>query len=297
VQGCRPVTSGLRHQDGSNVQVVRHVGDAMIRALNTNYSVAVTSVTLTDDDVSHFVRDGVVQLRDAFSREVADDCRQLLWEATGCDERDQSTWTRPVIRVGGRADLPFAAAINTERLRSAFDQLAGIGRWIPRTSIGTFPIRFPVDEAPGDDGWHIEATGTDTNGNPIVDANSKERILFLLFLFSDVGPDDAPTRVRLGSHFHGARLLFNQSRPIDFFEAARELDSQTKHLPETAATGEAGDVWLCHPFVVHAAQRHRGNRVKFMGQPPLGGYGVIDPNRASGDRSPVEDAVHQALSH
>ena len=256
-----------------------------------------TTPALTEDEVRRFVSDGVVLLKEAFPREIADECRRLLWEATGCDERDRSTWTRPVIRIGGRADPPFVAAINTDRLRSAFDQLAGIGRWVPRNGIGTFPIRFPVDEAPGDDGWHVEATGTDTKGDPVVDSNSKVRLLLLLFLFSDVESDDAPTRVRLGSHFYGARLLFNQSKPIGFFEAARELDAQTKQLTETAATGEAGDVWLCHPFVVHAAQRHRGSRVKFMAQPPLGGVEVIDPNRASGDRSPVEEAVHQALSH
>ena len=252
---------------------------------------------LSDDDVERFIGDGVVLLRGAFPRELADECRQLLWAATGCDEHDRSTWTLPVIRIGGRADPPFAAAINTQRLHSAFDQLAGPGRWVPRSGIGTFPIRFPVDEAPGDDGWHIESTGADATGNPTVDPASRERLLLLLFLFSDVGTDDAPTRLRLGSHLHGARLLFKEAKPTDFFRAARELDSETQHLPEAVATGGAGDVWLCHPFVVHAAQRHRGGRVKFMAQPPLGGVYPIDPTRASADRSPVEEAVHRALSH
>jgi len=135
-----------------------------------------------------------------------------MWAATGCDEHDRSTWTLPVIRIGGRADPPFAAAINTQRLHSAFDQLAGPGRWVPRSGIGTFPIRFPVDEAPGDDGWHIESTGADATGNPTVDPASRERLLLLLFLFSDVGTDDAPTRLRLGSHLHGARLLFKEAK-------------------------------------------------------------------------------------
>ncbi len=33
------------------------------------------------------------------------------------------------------------------------------------------------------------------------------------------------------------------------------------------ATGEAGTVYLCHPFLVHAAQIHRGKRPRFMAQP------------------------------
>jgi hypothetical protein len=28
-------------------------------------------------------------------------------------------------------------------------------------------------------------------------------------------------------------------------------------------------VYLCHPFLVHAAQPHHGDRPRFMGQPPL----------------------------
>jgi hypothetical protein len=251
---------------------------------------------LTEGEVDCFIRDGIVLLKGAFSRSLADACRRMLWEATGCDEHDRTTWHRPVIRIDGRGDAPFAAAINTARLRSAFDRLAGAGRWVPRVGVGTFPIRFPSDEAPGDDGWHIESTGEGADGKPIVDRRSRERVLLLLMLFSDVGPDDAPTRVRLGSHLNSARCLFANDEPADFFGVAKELELQTQHLPEAVATGEAGDVWLCHPFVVHAAQRHRGDRVKFMGQPPLAGAGPIDPTRNPSDRSPVEAAVSLALA-
>lgn len=252
-----------------------------------------TAGPLTDRDVERFVADGAVRLDGAFPSALADECRRLLWQASGCDEHDPSTWTRPVVRIDGRADAPFVAAANTARLRGAFDQLAGRGRWVPRDGLGTFPIRFPIDEDPGDDGWHIESTGAGADGRPIVDPASQERVLLLLFLFSDVGPDDAPTRLRLGSHLEAARLLGRAGRPVDFFDAAERLVALTDHLPEAAATGEAGDVWLCHPFVVHAAQRHRGERVRFMAQPPLAGTGPIDPTRPDGERSPVEEAVRR----
>ena len=35
------------------------------------------------------------------------------------------------------------------------------------------------------------------------------------------------------------------------------------------ATGEAGTVYLCHPFLIHAAQKHKGAAPRFMSQPPL----------------------------
>jgi hypothetical protein len=85
-------------------------------------------------------------VKGAFPREIPGECRQLLWAATGCDEHEPTTWTKPVFRIDGRGDAPFAAAVNTERLHAAFDRLAGRDGWVPRNGTGTFPNRFPVRE-------------------------------------------------------------------------------------------------------------------------------------------------------
>ena len=247
---------------------------------------------LSDEQVATFVRDGAIPVRGAFPATVADQCRAILWRTSGCDEHDPSTWTKPVIRIDGRADAPFVAAANTARLHRAFDQLAGPGRWLPPHGLGTFPIRFPSPHDPGDTGWHIEATGADGDGRPTVDPASRSRVLLMLFLFSEVGLDDAPTRIRLGSHRCAARrLAIGHGAPLDFMDLCRELATETAGLPESYATGQPGDVWLCHPFLVHAAQRHRGTGVRFMAQPPLAGTGPIDAHRPASDRSSVEDAI------
>ena len=63
--------------------------------------------------------------------------------------------------------------------------------------MGTFPVRFPSAADPGDAGWHIDASfGTDTPDFLSWRANvhSRGRALLMLFLFSDVGERDAPTR-------------------------------------------------------------------------------------------------------
>ncbi len=55
------------------------------------------------------------------------------------------------------------------------------------------------------------------------------------------------------------------------------------------ATGDAGTVYLCHPFLVHAAQPHHGERPRVLAQPPLL---PADPeNRPRGDLNPVELAT------
>jgi Phytanoyl-CoA dioxygenase (PhyH) len=248
-----------------------------------------------DAQVEGFVRDGAIKLSGAFPREVADECRSRLWAATGCDEHDPATWTRPVIRIDYRDDPPFAAAATSPRLHAAFDQLAGPGRWRPRTGLGTFPIRFPSAADPGDAGWHIESTGVGPDGRPRIDPASRERVLLLLFLFSEVGPDDAPTRVRLGSHRDAAAALADAGPDgADFFDVASRLGASAER-PETPATGAPGDVWLCHPFVVHAAQAHHGRRPRFMAQPPLPGTQDIDPGRPAQQQSPVERAIAGVL--
>ena len=71
-------------------------------------------------------------------------------------------------------------------------------------------MRFPSPDDPGDAGWHIDVSfGLDTPDFMHWRANivSKNRALLMLFLFSDVGEDDAPTRIRVGSHIDIARML------------------------------------------------------------------------------------------
>lgn len=51
-----------------------------------------------------------------------------------------------------------AEVANTPKLRDAFDQLVGPGCWCPLDGLGTFPVRFPSEDAPDDDGWHIDVS-------------------------------------------------------------------------------------------------------------------------------------------
>lgn len=118
----------------------------------------------------------------------------------------------------------------------------------------------------------------------------------MLFLFSDVGVDDAPTRIRARSHVDIARRLAPAGAAgLTLGELASTGFSESAHRPEVLATGEAGTVYLCHPFLVHAAQIHRGKTPKFMPQPPLPPNKPYSLIRADGGYSPVEIAIRNAL--
>ena len=251
---------------------------------------------LSATDVERFITDGFLRLEAAFPRALADECRAILWAELGLDEDDPSTWTKPVIRLPGSDAPPFVAAANTPRLHQAFDQLVGAARWYPRSGLGTFPIRFPSEVNPGDAGWHIDGSfGTAPDWH--VNLRSRDRALLLLLLFSDVGPDDAPTRIRVGSHLDVPPILRNVGdEGISYEEVGRRLPPRIHERPLAWATGAAGDVYLCHPFLVHAATwPHRGKTARFIAQPPLAPKGVLELERTGGDYSPVEIAVRLGL--
>jgi hypothetical protein len=112
-----------------------------------------------------------------------------------------------------------------------------------------------------------------------------------------VGEEDAPTRIRLGSHRDVARRLAPAGEEgLSLKELAKNGFAETANRREMAATGEAGTVYLCHPFLVHAAQPHRGTRPRFMAQPPLFPTEPLRLRRGDGDYSPVEQAIREALT-
>jgi len=251
-------------------------------------------------NVDAFIRDGFLRIDGAFSAAVAEEARDVLWRATGCDPNDRASWSRPVIRLDQFAQRPFQEAANTPQLCRAYDLLVGPGRWLPRTTMGTFPVRFPSDEEPGDDGWHVDVSFGYENPDFMTwraDVNSKGRALLMLFLFSDVGPDDAPTRIRVGSHLDIARRLAPAGEDgLTLAELAADGFAGTADCPEAVATGSAGTVYLCHPFLVHAAQRHRGVKPRFMAQPPLLPREPISLDRPDGAFSAVELAILSGIA-
>jgi hypothetical protein len=258
---------------------------------------------LTNSQARSFIDDGVLRIDQAFSRQVAAAARNILWRDSGCDPDDPGTWTRPVVRLGEYVGPPFSDAIETPMLREAFDGLVGKGRWLPRKTLGTFPLRFPSPDDPGDTGWHIDVSFAGQDSSPTdyltwhANVSSRGRALLMLFLFSDVGEKDAPTRIRVGSHHDVARRLAPAGEEgLSLIDLAKNGFAESENRREIAATGEAGTVYLCHPFLVHAAQPHRGTRPRFMAQPPLFPTESLSLQRPDGDYSAVELAIREALA-
>jgi hypothetical protein len=244
--------------------------------------------------IKQFIEEGFVRIDNAFPSELAAEVRDILWKDIDADRNDPSTWTKPVIRLGMYAQPPFVQSANTPVLLAAYNQLVGKDNWIPCRSMGTFPVRFPSAEDPSDTGWHVDVSFGDHPTNYLewrANWRSKNRALLMLFLYSDIGEKDAPTRIRVGSHLDIARLLKpHGERGLSLLEMAAQFDSMPER-EEITATGNAGTVYLCHPFLVHAAQPHSGKEPRFLAQPPLLLKNDLMQENNIGHFSPVEIAI------
>jgi hypothetical protein len=255
--------------------------------------------SLSSIQIRQFIIDGYVKLENAFPSQLAKEALRILWKDIHCDPFDSSTWTQPVIRLGEYGQEPFRKAANTPLLHTAFDQLVGKGNWIPRNSIGTFPVRFPSAGDPPDTGWHVDGSFPGEDPTDFfswrINVKSKGRALLMLFLFSDVGDNDAPTRIMAGSHLTVAKLLAPAGEAgLSFMELAEKLViSSDKN--EVLATGPAGTVYLCHPFLAHAAQPHRGKNPRFLAQPALSTDHEFELHRFNHNYFPVEIAIRKGV--
>ncbi len=255
---------------------------------------------LEPPELERFIKDGSVLVRSAFSTELAEECRVSAAQQLGIDLASPSTWRRPVVRGVPTGDC-FRQAANAPQLLDAIGQLVDPDPWQDRPNLGAFVVRFPSQEEPGDTGWHIDSSFQPTGASRwFVNYRSRGRALLLFCLLSDVGMDDAPSRLVPGSHLEMARLLVPAGE--EGLPGAYEGQESKIPLPESKrglvfAFGSAGDVFICHPFLVHAASwPHRGTQPRFLAQPPIALPDGLQLDGPMNRLSPVAKAIRLGIS-
>jgi len=258
-----------------------------------------SGAVLSSDEIGTFLDKGYVALRGALPADVARACEDAVWAALrqrGCARDDRSTWNVPVVRIPTPRGGPFATAATASAVQEACDQLIGEGRWWRRADIGgTIPVRFPSEADPGDAGWHIESSYEEA-GRSRVSLASRARGLLALYLFTDGDVESAPTKVRPGSHLDVPPILAPAGEAgMEWPVAARMAATASARRPTVLATGRAGDVYLCDPFLVHAASwPHRGRRPRMIAQPAVALHSQL-PLDPAVVLAPVEQAILAGL--
>jgi hypothetical protein len=231
-------------------------------------------------DVDSFIADGFVRVPGAVPRRVADKIREraALLVADGPDV----SWRLGMTSV---YDLPILIDAVTPKVRAAFDALLGFGRWHVDGTWG-FPTRFP---GPCESLWHIDGDWFTHH------VTSGEQALTVIFLWSDVGLDDSPTLLGVGSHHAVARLLAeHEPEGISGADIGRTVHANVHPETIVTATGDAGDVIVCHPFLAHAINPSGPTSARFISNALVHAYQPLDIE-GTATKSPVEAAIQLAL--
>ncbi len=194
-------------------------------------------------------------------------------------------------------EAPFVEAANSESLIAAYNSLAGEDSWLAPKAIGTFSVRFPNDNPPNDVGWHVDMS-LDFHKSDFmqwkINIKSDGRLLLMLFLFSDVSVQDAPTKLRVGSHLEIARQLFpHGDQGLSLEELAGNGFRETENCPEALATGCSRNRLFVPSFFSPLRAGAPGVHPKFVAQPPILPKLGYNPNSS---QSPVQIAVRKACA-
>lgn len=291
---------------------------------------------LTQNEIEQFVELGWVKVPQAFDRQAALKAQDFLWEQVekrGIKRADQTTWTTPMLRINENYATEDFSDCNSDRLSDAIEDLVGVGRWTGRgvpNNWGWWPVNF----SDGSDlEWDVPSNGWHWDGihfNHQVD--SPDQGLLCLCIFSDIGPQGGGTLVAEGSHKIVARYLAEQKEAVklgDGIQAVNKshdwfsrLTGQLEVPPSTnekstdridyfmnhtykdnganlrviETTAEAGDVFLCHPFLYHASSQNHSGIPRFMCNrtTPLTERLNVT-NDFEGENTPLELSIRKAL--
>lgn len=249
---------------------------------------------LSDALRREFGERGFVRIPRAFSRDAADAMEQRLWKTIErrfgmrCDA--PQTWMPTAISGLGRLRSdPVFEPIGSDVTRGALDALLGPGRWREPKHWGQLLVNFPDRAAAWTVPWRPWHTDYPFTAPP-------DRLFgLLLFSFvSDVAAGSGGTAIVAGSHRLVRRFVERQPRealtpmkrvrrrllasepwlralssPDDagdrlerFADTAHEIDGIRVQVAQLS--GEAGDVVVAHPWMLHCPAANCGRRPRMM---------------------------------
>ena len=249
---------------------------------------------LTPEQREKFLAEGHVIIKGAFSREdslawVRDECARA-----GYDVDDPQTWRKEYDRLPLHRREPLVSYA-PDAWQASLDLMGGEARVKAAPTISLFAMNFqqgadqpfqpPSAQTKGwhKDGWHFRHF-----------LDSPEQGLLGIPLFTDVLPQGGATFLAADSVPVVARYLAAHPEGVgpDDFDL-KALLAECHDFRE--ATGDAGDVYLLHPFLLHAVGQNCLRRPRAITNLLYELREPMNLNRPDGDYSPVEAAVLRGL--
>jgi hypothetical protein len=251
---------------------------------------------LTDEQAGQFLERGFVTVRAAFDAADAQRWLDDAWIRFGYDRDDPGSWAEKRVHLSARSHVD-ARTFAPAAWRSAMELTGGEERlllpwqwgdsFIANLGVGDDRQWQPPSPAVG--GWHKDGDFF----RHFLD--SPEQALLTLVLWTDMLPKGGGTFVAADSVPVVARFLAGHPEgvlPGEFDYAG--LIGQCRDFVEM--TGQAGDVVLLHPYLLHATSQNVLGVSRIITNPALALREPMNFNRADAeDFSLVEKAVLRAL--
>jgi hypothetical protein len=259
-----------------------------------------STTILSEADIEQFISRGYVRVKGCFDRSMANDLTRRACERLYCSISDPSSWPRGCMRPPESQRVSFES-IAPRAWQAACELVGGADRAASCTWGDGFIINFgrqeeltwqPASGAPHP--WHNWHKDGDFFRHFL---DSPEQGLLVLGLFSDIETRGGATYLACDSVGHIARLLAAHPEgllPSELKPLGLEIAARCEDFVDS--TGEIGDVYLMHPFMLHSQSVNASQRARFIVNPPVK---LHEPMRFARPRleehSPVERAVLRAL--
>ncbi|CAN5470277.1 hypothetical protein BH10PLA1_BH10PLA1_18880 [soil metagenome] len=249
---------------------------------------------LSPDQIEQFIEHGYVVLRQAIAKNVASQWVDAGFKRLGYDRHDRSTWQR------ARIHMPNTQLVDVEEFAptvwSAVCDLLGGERRVQRPykwsdgfimNLGVGADRPWAPPSPASEGWHKDGDFF----RHFLD--SPEQGLLTIVCWTDMIHEGGGTFIAPDSVGVVARYLVEHpegASPNDF----GKLIHQCKQFAEL--TGDAGDVVLHHPYMLHATSQNVLRVERAITNPPVTLKEPMNFNRDNAaDFSPLERGVLRGL--
>jgi hypothetical protein len=240
----------------------------------------------------HFVQRGYVRVPGCFTREAAAELTASVWTRLGYDPDDQSTWIEPSIHMPTHRQLDVEEF--APRAWQAACELVGGAERIRRPF--AWGDGFIVNLHEGADRPWADASSSSPGFHKDGDffrhfLDSPEQGLLTLVLWSDVEHQGGATFVAADSVGPIARFLAEHPEGVlpNAFSAAGIINQCSDFVE---ATGEVGDVYLLHPFILHAKAQNVRRLPRLITNPPVH---LLEPMRFDRPEPHEQSLVEQAV--
>jgi len=252
---------------------------------------------LTDEQVEQFLSRGFVVINGCFTRAAAEEYTDGIWTRLGYSPDDQSTWAEPSIHMPSHRQIDIHTF--APKAWAAICDLVGGASRISTTRPHSWNDGFIVNLWEGGDQPWQPPQQARANWHKDGDffrhfLDSPEQGLLTLVLWSDVRHQGGATFVAADSVAPVARFLADHPEGVSpLVNPAAHLEPDPETLAAAAgpgqpapvgfpyteiiagcedfveATGQVGDVYLIHPFLLHAKGPNTLRVPRYITNPPI----------------------------